>query len=156
MATRDTLEVASSRNEATDRLRSALGRLNRSLRLTHVDRNLSLSQREVLAAISRHGGPIRLAELATAEGLNATMLSRIVAKLEAARLTTRSTAADDARVVLVDVTDAGRALHEQMRSERTDALRDALDQVTPKQQRQIVEALPALEALVDALRRRQP
>lgn len=154
MAVRDTLQLAASRDEATVRLRSALGRLNRSLRLTHADRDLSASQREVLAAVYRHGRPIRLSELAAAEGLNATMLSRIIAKLDAARLTVRRADDDDARVVLVDVTDQGRALHEQMRSERTDALRDALDRITPKQQRQIVEALPALEALVEAMRRR--
>lgn len=155
MTDRDTTELATSRDEATDRLRTALGRLNRYLRLTHVDRDVSSSQRDVLAAIYRNKGPLRLSELAAAEGLNPTMVSRLVTQLEAARLVTRSADSTDARVVHLVLTEQGRALHEKMKSERTDALRDALERLTPSEQRQLVESLPALEAMAEALRSRQ-
>lgn len=139
--------------EVTDRLRSAIGRLGRYLRLTHVDNDLTPSQREVLSAINR-GGPQRLSELAAAEGINPTMLSRIVAKLEAAHLAVRTSDAVDARVVHVAPTAQGRATFETMRSERTDALRDALARLTPRQRRSLEEALPALESIVETLKGR--
>lgn len=139
--------------DVADRLRTAVGRLGRSLRLTHVDSDLTPSQREVLSAITR-GGSLRLSELAASEGINPTMLSRIVAKLESAGLATRSCDAGDARVVHVAPTDRGRALHEEMRHERTDALRRALEGLTSADRRALEDAMPALEAIVDALKGR--
>ena len=48
----------------------------------------------------------------------------------------------------------GRALHEEMRNERTDALFYALGQLSVDQRKLILEALPALEMLVESLRNR--
>jgi DNA-binding MarR family transcriptional regulator len=139
--------------DVADRLRTAVGRLGRYLRLTHVDSDLTPSQREVLSAIAR-GGALRLSELAAGEGINPTMLSRIVAKLEAAGLATRTPDATDARVVHVAPTSQGRALHDEMRHERTDALRHALAGLTPAERRALEDAMPALEAVVGALKER--
>jgi DNA-binding MarR family transcriptional regulator len=129
------------------------GRLNRSLRLTHVDGDLSSSQREVLTAITRRGS-LRLSELAIDEGLNPTMLSRIVAKLEAADLATRTPDEADARVVHLAPTAAGRALCEEIRNERTDALLFALKHLSEEQQRTLIDAMPVLESLVETLKNR--
>jgi DNA-binding MarR family transcriptional regulator len=137
--------------DAAVRLRSVVARLGRSLRLTHVDGNLSPSQREVLFSISRDG-PMRLSELAAAEGLNPTMLSRIVSHLEAAKLVTRSSDEEDARVVHLQSTPAGRALWQAIKNERADALSFALDRLPKEQRQEVIGALPALEALVEALR----
>jgi DNA-binding MarR family transcriptional regulator len=140
--------------EVADRLRAAVARLGRSLRLTHADGNLSPSQREVLFTITRRG-PMRLSELAVTEGLNPTMVSRIVSHLESARLVTRSADGTDARVVHLESTDAGRALCQEMRNERTDALLFAIEQLSPQQRRDLTELLPTLESLVEALRSRE-
>ncbi len=137
--------------DAAERLRTAVARLSRSLRLTHVDGNLSPSQREVLFTITRRG-PMRLSELAATEGLNPTMLSRIVSHLEAARLVERSSDPSDARVVHLESTDAGRALVQEMRNERTDALLFALERLPKAQRAELMGALPALELLVETLR----
>jgi DNA-binding MarR family transcriptional regulator len=137
--------------DAAERLRTAVARLSRSLRLTHVDGNLSPSQREVLFTITRRG-PMRLSELAASEGLNPTMLSRIVSHLEAARLVERSSDPSDARVVHLESTDAGRALVQEMRNERTDALLFALERLPKAQRAELMGALPALELLVETLR----
>ncbi len=139
--------------DVADRLRTAVGRLGRYLRLTHVDSDLTPSQREVLSAIAR-GGTLRLSALAADEGINPTMLSRIVAKLEAAGLARRTTDPTDARVVHVAPTTRGRALHDEIRHERTDALRHALAGLAPDQRRALEEAMPALEAVVDELKAR--
>ncbi len=139
--------------ESAERLRRVLGRLGRTLRLTHADASLSPSQREVLASIVRNG-PQRLSELARDEGINPTMLSRIVGHLETAGLLTRSADGADARVVHLAATPDGAALHEQMRRERTDALIGALAQLTSDERRAVLEALPALERLHETLRNR--
>jgi DNA-binding MarR family transcriptional regulator len=154
MASR-TIQPKSSRTqaEAAERLRKVVGRLGRSLRLTHVDGNLSPSQREVLSAIAREG-PLRLSELANTEGLNPTMLSRIVTNLEFAKLVTRTADTADARVVHLSLTQSGRALFEEMRNERTDALSFALGELTADERRVVIESLPVLESLVETLRSR--
>ncbi len=140
--------------EVADRLRAAVARLSRSLRLTHADGNLSPSQREVLFTITRRG-PLRLSELAASEGLNPTMVSRIVSHLENAQLVTRSPDGTDARVVHLESTNAGRALCQEMRNERTDALLFALEKLSARQRRELTDVLPTLEALVETLRSRE-
>ncbi len=137
--------------ETVDRLRTVLAKANRRLRLTHSDDDMSPSQREVFGAIVRNG-PLRLSELASSEGINTTMLSRIVAKLEERGLITRRLDARDGRVVHLSASAQGVALHQTMRHERTLALREAVEQLTPVQQRALVDALPALEDLVELLR----
>jgi DNA-binding MarR family transcriptional regulator len=143
----------SSRTESAERLRRIVGRLGRSLRLAHVDDNLTPSQREALFTIANRG-PLRLSELASNEGINPTMLSRIVTNLEAAKLVTRTFDAADARVVHLAVTDKGSDLCNEIRNERTDVLLLALSELTSQQQKVLTEALPVLEALVDSLRSR--
>jgi DNA-binding MarR family transcriptional regulator len=139
--------------EAAERLRRVVGRLGRSLRLTHVDGSLSPGQREVLATIVRRG-PLRLSDLAAEEGLNPTTLSRILSHLASAKLVTRRQDETDARVVHLAATEAGRTLQAEMRGERTDALFFALGKLTADQRRVVVEALPVLELLEDSLRKR--
>ena len=101
---------------------------------THADGSLPPSQREVLATIVR-SGPLRLSELAAEEGINPTMLSRILGHLETAALVTRRPDEADARVVHLAATEKGRALHEEMRNERTDALFYALGKLPADQRR---------------------
>jgi DNA-binding MarR family transcriptional regulator len=139
--------------ETAERLRRAVGRLGRALRLTHVDGSLSPGQREVLATIVRRG-PLRLSELAAEEGLNPTTLSRILSHLASAKLVTRRQDEVDARVVHLAATEAGLALQKEMRGERTDALFFALEKLTADQHRVVLEALPVLELLEDSLRKR--
>jgi len=143
-----------SETQLAEQLRVAFGRLNRSLRLTHVDTELPPSQREVLMAVARVKS-IRLSELAQEEGINPTMLSRIVAKLEASGLVTRIPDGDDARIMHVAVTAPGEALRDMIRSERTDALHYALRHLTEQERRVLAQATPVLEKIVSTLRERQ-
>ncbi len=136
--------------ETAERLRRAVGRLGRALRLSNANRSLSPSQREVLSTIARRG-PVRLSEVAAEEGLNPTMLSRIVTKLEAAKLVTRTSDGIDGRVVHLATTDAGHALWQEMRNERTDALLFALGKLSADQRRIVLDALPVIESLEESL-----
>jgi DNA-binding MarR family transcriptional regulator len=147
------MKTSPTRSESAERLRRIIGRLSRSLRLAHVDDSLTPSQREALFTISARG-PLRLSELAANEGINPTMLSRIVTNLEASKLVTRTLDASDARVVHLAVTDKGSQLCNEIRCERTDVLLVAFSELTPLQQKTLSEALPVLELLVESLRSR--
>jgi DNA-binding MarR family transcriptional regulator len=107
----------------------------------------------VLSTIARRG-PVRLSEVAAEEGLNPTMLSRIVTKLETAKLVTRTSDGADARVVHLAVTEAGQTLWDEMRNERTGALLFALDTLSADQRRIVLDALPVIESLEETLRNR--
>jgi len=95
---------------------------------------------------------VPLSELAEGEGLNPTMLSRIAAKLEADGLVQRVADEHDARVAHLVVTPAGRRLHAAVRAERTDALLVALERLDDRDRQTLAAAVPALEALAEALR----
>jgi DNA-binding MarR family transcriptional regulator len=136
--------------DAVTRLRITLGRISRSLdRSTRGDR-LTRTQASVLATVVRLG-PIRLSELAEIEGVNPTMLSRIVAKLEETGLFRRHPDPVDGRVVLVEATDAGRAEQQRQRTERSELLTARLAALPPEQAAELLAALPALESLADEL-----
>jgi DNA-binding MarR family transcriptional regulator len=149
-----TITPTERETQLAEEFRVAFGRLNRTLRLTHVDTDLPPSQREVLMAIARVTS-IRLSELSQEEGINPTMLSRIVAKLEASGLVVRTPDAEDARIMHVAVTEAGEALRDTIRSERTDALHYALRHLSNEERRALAEATPVLEKIVVTLRERQ-
>ncbi len=96
--------------------------------------------------------PLRHAELAALEGLNPTMLSRVVGKLEERGLASRLADDADGRVVHVAVTKAGRDLVARVREERSDVLRSALGTLSEVDVRALEAALPALEVLAESLK----
>lgn len=98
-------------------------------------------------------GPIRLSVLADMEGVNPTMLSRIVGDLSDAGLLERASYPGDRRAAVVAATEQGRRLATRIRSERTDVLHRALDELEPSDRKALEGALPALERLAEALRR---
>jgi len=132
------------------RLRLAVARLSRRLRPTAAAGALTTSEVDVLLAAERRG-PVRLSDLASFAGLNPTMLSRLVPKLEAAGLILRLPDPADRRVCRVEATGEGRRLLEAVRSERNDALSRRLLELGPKQRAAVVAALPVLEELAERL-----
>jgi DNA-binding MarR family transcriptional regulator len=143
--------------ETAARLRIAVGRLSRRLRTTSAGSaaGLTPTRISVLLAVVRDG-PIRLSELAGAESLNPTMLSRVIADLGDAGLLARVSDDGDRRAAWVKATAAGKRLAERMRRERTDALNEALEGLSPTDRRQLEQALPALEGLAEQLKGRRP
>ena len=150
MATHEVPTTSEDPTEFASKLRRAIGRLNRRLRQTRAGAQLSPSQYEVLATIVGRG-PLRHADLALIEGLNPTMLSRIIGKLEASGLATRLADTADGRVVHVAATKKGRDLVTRIRDERSDALKVALQVLSDDEQQRLMAALPVLESLVERL-----
>jgi DNA-binding MarR family transcriptional regulator len=137
------------------RLRASIGRLSRRLRPTAAGAaaGLTPTRTSVLFTIARLG-PIRLSELAEEEGLNPTMLSRVIANFGDAGLVTRVCDPDDRRAALVETTAAGRKLCTRMRAERTDVLEVALAGLDEEDRCAVEQALPVLEQLAHGLKGR--
>lgn len=134
--------------ETARRLGAAIGRLSRRLRPTEASREAGLTPARISALLYvDRNGPVRLSELVVSEGLNPTMLSRMVADLVEAGLFERSCDPVDRRSAWVAVTEAGHALAVRMRRQRSEAVERALSGLSAEDREAITSALPALEAL---------
>ncbi len=109
-----------------------------------------------MLATTARNGPVGLSWLAREEGMNPTMLSRVVWRLEDAGLLARRPDPRDRRAALVDATPAGRRLHERIRAERTDALSQLIEHLGPAERDALDAALPVLEQLARDLKERRP
>lgn len=141
--------------DTATRLRVAIGRLSRGLRVTAAasEAGLTPTRISVLLSVDRHG-PIRISELAELESLNPTMLSRAISQLVDDATLERVCDDRDRRAAWVNVTAAGHRLAERVRRERTDALNDALSGLDADDRLLLERALPALEGLASQLKDR--
>jgi DNA-binding MarR family transcriptional regulator len=139
--------------DTTARLRAVIGRLSRRLRPTAAAAAAGLTPTKIsiLLSVAREG-PIRLSDLASAEGVNPTQLSRAIAYLVDAGLIERAADEGDRRAAWVKPTPAGRRLADRIRRERTDALNLALQDLDPQERAQIFAALDGLEHLAEQLK----
>ena len=139
--------------ETAASLRGVVMRLHRRLRRTPAGASAGLTptRLSVLHTVLRLG-PLRLSDLAAEEGINPTMLSRVVADLGDAGLVDRVCDPGDRRAALVTVTAEGQQLVLRMRQERTDVLTVALSGLSSADRRRLEQALPAIERLAEALR----
>jgi DNA-binding MarR family transcriptional regulator len=131
--------------ELAARLRMTLGRLSRRLR-QHGPQTLTSSQASTLASVEAIG-PVRLGDLAAAEGVSAPTQSRLVASLEAQSLLRRTPDVDDRRATLLEITPEGRRQLEQLRTERSAFLVERLGTLSPARRAALVSALDVLEDL---------
>ena len=121
-------------------LQVAVMRLARKLR-THTTSGLTPTQLSALGVVFREG-PLSLGELAAAEQVRAPSITRTVDILATAGLVERRPNPQDARAVMVAVTEAGAELVKQIRKARrswlaaqwaalSDVERTALEQAAP-------------------------
>jgi DNA-binding MarR family transcriptional regulator len=138
--------------ETTARLRAVLGKLSRRLRPTPaaMAAGLTPTRSSVLLNVVREG-KIRLSDLAAAEAINPTQLSRAIAQLVDDGLVERSADQGDRRAAWVKSTPAGKRLAQRIRRERTDALNLALEGLGPADRERILAALDSLERLAGQL-----
>jgi DNA-binding MarR family transcriptional regulator len=127
------------------RLRAALARLSRRLR-RHELAGLTPTQLAALATVER-AGPLRLGDLAAAEGIAPSTLTRIVAVLEDFGYVRRDADPKDARASTLAITTKGTETIEQIRQEGNHLLTEWLALLTPEHRAALADALPALEAL---------
>jgi DNA-binding MarR family transcriptional regulator len=130
------------------RLRAAILRLSRRLR-KHDLADLTPTQLSALATVARDG-PQRLGDLAAAERIAPSTLTRLVSVLEERGYLQRAAVPGDARASLVSVTERGTTVLNRIRQETTSLLAANLLMLPADQVQTLAAALPALEHLSDA------
>jgi DNA-binding MarR family transcriptional regulator len=129
------------------RLRVALARLSRRLR-RHELAGLTPTQLAALSTVEQ-AGPLRLGDLAAAEGIAPSTLTRLVAVLEELGYVRRDADPKDARASTLAITVLGHETLERLRAENSALLAQRVALLTPEQRTALAAALPALEALAD-------
>ncbi|MGN6128314.1 MAG: MarR family winged helix-turn-helix transcriptional regulator [Humibacter sp.] len=136
--------------DATARLRGVVNRLSRQFNASARHEGLTPTQASVLSLIAFRE-PMSLTDVATLEGLNPTMVSRVIGHLDELGLIERQPSRTDLRVTLVRLTAEGRETHERVKQQKGQVIADGLERLDDAQRAAIIEVLPALEALSGAL-----
>jgi len=116
---------------------------------------LSMTAAATLAGIERLG-PQRLTLLAAREGVTQPAMTQLISRLEESGLVRREPSPDDGRVVLVAITEQGRATLAHRRSARAERLAGIIAQLSPDHRAALAAALPALDALASVTREDDP
>jgi DNA-binding MarR family transcriptional regulator len=138
-------------DELVARLRGVIGRLARQLNETSTGEGLTPTQYSVLGLV-RYRGPLGLAELTSLEGLNPTMLSRVVRALDEEGLIRRLPDPSDLRAARAEITPRGEQVHERVREQRARVLSDCLGRLPRETAATLLAAVPAMEGLAEALK----
>lgn len=127
----------------------AITRMARRLRQeSGTGRETSPTLTAALATIEREG-PLTPSALADHERIQRPTATRVVARLEAAGLVTRTADPVDRRVANVAITPEGRAQLKRMRSRRTQYLAQRLGPLTPQERATLADAAAILERLLE-------
>jgi DNA-binding MarR family transcriptional regulator len=137
--------------ELVARLRGVIPRLARELNDTSTGEGLTPTQYSVLALV-RSRGSLGLAELTELEGLNPTMVSRIIKVLDERGLIRRMPDPHDLRAARLAATAMGEQVHDRVRAQRTQVLSERLGQLPPETAETLLAAVPAMEALAEAVK----
>lgn len=134
-------------NDVPRRLFLTIGRLSRSLRQAGSP-GPGHGAISAMATLGAHG-QLRLGDLAAKEGVAAATMSRIIASLVEAGYVRRESDPADRRAWLATLTEEGEQLLSGVRSTRVHELGRRIENLSPRHREALIEALPALEALLD-------
>jgi DNA-binding MarR family transcriptional regulator len=113
-----------------------------------------ISRTEVGLLSTLSGGPQRITTLAELEGLAQPTTTTMVKQLEQRGLVKRERQADDRRVVLVNLTEAGNVTLEDYRSRVRAMLGTYLSEIPDEQVEALAAATDALTQLIAVLQQR--
>ncbi len=142
---------AEAAEELAATLKLAVGRIARKLRQAHAVGDTTLSEVSVLARLERDGpdSPGALAEL---ERVRPQAMATTLAALEQRGLVSREPDPSDRRRVVMTVTDAGRTVIRDRRSESVQGLANAIEaEFTLAERHELVTALSLIERLAERL-----
>src|ERR1700744_6402750 len=139
----DTADVAAA-------LRESVGLLLRRMR-QHVPGELTLPQNAAVARLSR-SGPTTSSALAKLEQISPQSMGATLAGLEARGLVARHPDPEDARRVVLSLTETGLRILQDKRNARNQQLAAALSaRFTPDEVRLLAQATPLLERLAQSI-----
>jgi DNA-binding MarR family transcriptional regulator len=113
------------------------------------DSEISRTEGEVLGILS--GGPRRITELAELEGVAQPTMTLLIKRLEESGWVEREGLAEDGRVVLASITEAGRLVLDAFRARFVGAMRSDLEQLSDEQLAALSSATKTLGSFVDVL-----
>ncbi|MGW3287655.1 MarR family winged helix-turn-helix transcriptional regulator [Streptomyces sp. NPDC001002] len=145
----DTLDPNDTARLAAD-LRLAVGRVRRRLRQAHAVGDVSLSGISVLARLASDG-PDSPTSLAESERVRPQAMASTLAVLEQRGLVHRTPDPADGRRSIVAVTEEGRAMLDERRSESIHRLSTVLDEFSDEERTTLAAALPLLDLLAERL-----
>lgn len=123
-------------------LLSVVARLNR-LATQRVALPIPSAQARLLSTIEDLD-EARISELASVDHCSQPTMTTQVRRLEDAGLTTRTTDPEDARAVLIRITDRGVATLGRVRQDRAAAIDPELDRLAPEDRRVLADAVEVL------------
>lgn len=132
--------------ELAAQLRLAVGRLHRRIR---IDGRESIPPLQLSALVTvEQCGPLRLSDLARREAVTAPTMSRVLSALDEQGLVVRAPDPQDARGVLITLSELGGTRLNEVRTHRTALVARRLARLDDAQRRSLAAAMPALEALL--------
>jgi DNA-binding MarR family transcriptional regulator/GNAT superfamily N-acetyltransferase len=114
----------------------------------HLQSPFSLATVRVMYELAHRDG-LTATVLGKELGLDAGYLSRILRDLEARKLIVRKTSAADGRQSFVELTKRGRAAFGELNDRTDDEIGALVGTLSPAKQRQLLEAMHTVEALLD-------
>jgi DNA-binding MarR family transcriptional regulator len=127
-------------------------RVGSSVMIRHLARGSSLTSRNVLAALATEG-PSRLTALAAATGIAQPAMTQLVGRLERDGLVVRLIDPEDARATLVAITDAGRAVRDELHQSAHERMAGLLDRLSADEQATLALAMRVAMPLLQQLTR---
>ncbi|MEV4625817.1 MarR family transcriptional regulator [Micromonospora sp. NPDC049523] len=140
--------VNGSSDGEADLLRTvnSFDRVIRLLRRLTTPDGLSLTAASTLYRLDEFGAH-RLSDLAVAEGVTQPGMTQLVSRLQRDGLAERGSDPADRRVVVVDITEAGRDLVRHRRAIRAEKLAQLLADLGPEERAAVVTSLQVLDRL---------
>ncbi|MEU5518423.1 MULTISPECIES: MarR family winged helix-turn-helix transcriptional regulator [Streptomyces] len=132
---------------ATEDLVVAVEQVLRHVRQSATAGGLGIAASALLGRLSREG-PLRLTELARAEGISQPNATQLVTRMERAGLVRRTADRSDGRGVLVTVTETGLDVFARRRAERARALGELMAELSEPERRATELALSALARVI--------
>lgn len=129
--------------------RPILLRLDLLVRRQNTQYALSRAQTSILYTLACHGR-LRMSDLARMENVRVPTTSNSVNVIENMGYVERKPDEADRRGVCVSLTDLGRARIDQVLEARDRDFADHLSRLTPEHRERLSDAIPALNALLDA------
>jgi DNA-binding MarR family transcriptional regulator len=104
---------------------------------------------EVLSILTE--GPRRITELTELEGIAQPTMTLLVKRLQEKSWVQREGLPDDGRVVMISLTQAGRAAQQKFRAQFLTAMRTEVQRLSDQQLQELSAATETLSSFVDVL-----
>lgn len=115
---------------------------------------LTMVQLKALILLSQHG-PMRSRDLADGLGIAPSANTPLVDRLVSQALARRQPDQNDRRIVWIDATTKGRAVHTKLMQMKSSVMAEVFEEIAPAERARVAESLDLLLAAAQQVRERQ-